>query len=131
MQTQHISKLPPHSVPGHDIYFPQIVSDPEGFVVTADIDEQITINGRSYGKFQPAVSVKGLRQLSRRYAGMVGGDELDLAEQRIAELEEQHDDKDTEIENLKGRLDAVDLLESVGYRARKKAGRKPAVKETE
>lgn len=124
-----VEKLHPHDIPGRDIFFPQIIADDEGFLLADQIDGSVVVDGKTYGNVTPALSFTGLRELAVKYAGMVTREQHQEALDSHAELALELESKDIQIDNLQGRIDAVDVIESAGFRARKKPGRKPATQE--
>lgn len=121
-----VPALPQFNVPGHDIFFPQITKDEEGFIIAGEIDGAVVIGGKTYGSVQPAVSITGLRQLARKHAAMVDQSELDEAQAEIEAVKAELASKEVELDNAQACIDAIDTFESAGFRARKKPGpRKP------
>jgi len=95
--------------------------DPEGFFTTNTVIR--------WGRDPVAyIAVSAVRQAAREL-GMVSSDEhglvvgeLERANRRVAQLED-------EVAEMNRDFEAIDLLQSKGFTARKKPGRKPAAQE--
>lgn len=111
-----VEKLHPSDVPGRCILFPQVISDPDGFVMGEEIDASLSI-------VRPTISIKGLREASQRYAGMVSQEEVSGLHEEIADLNHRIEQLEGELQEYDRRFQAIDVLESADYTARKKAGR--------
>lgn len=85
------------------------------FVVT-----DVTLPG-----FDPRVqvSVAGLKKTARDMAGMVDGEVHQAVLDRISELESELDAVRVELEKSERLVEAIDVIESADFRARKKTGR--------
>ena len=99
----------PDKQPGHCIAS-MITEDKRGFIDT--LLTPAVVDPRVY------LSVSYVMDAARKL-GMTMEPEADDRDERIAELEEQ-------VKVLERQLDAIDVMESAGFTARKRPGRKPA-----
>lgn len=91
-----------------------ITEDSKGFIDT--LLTPAVVDPRVY------LSVSYVMDAARKL-GMTMEPQADDRDERIAELEAQ-------VEELERQLDAIDVMESAGFTARKRPGRKPAAKKT-
>lgn len=120
---QHVDKLHPSDIPGRCAFFPQVISDPEGFVTGEELDTPVQVGGHTYGLVRQAVSVKGLREAAKRFAGMHTAEQYAELQEELSDAKAQIDQLEGELEEYDRRFTAIDVLESADYHARKKAGR--------
>lgn len=116
-----VDKLQPYDYPGRCMALPYRTADPDGFFVGEELE------GPPFGGVvRQAISAEGVRHVARKHFDMVDKAALDEVQAEVEALRAQLAEKDIELENANARIDAIDLFESAGFRARKKPGpRKP------
>lgn len=112
-------RVPRLEMPPNRCAFTLRHEDPEGFFL-----------GETLSGWDPkaAISVSYARSLAREL-GYVHPDEHARVLAEIDQLATELADARTELQEYDAKFSAIDLLESEGFRARKKPGRKPAERE--
>lgn len=104
--------------PPHRCAFTLRAEDPEGFFI-----------GQTLSGWDPkaAVAISFVRSLAREL-GYVHPDDHRAVKGELAAVAAVAERLAAEVEDMRAKFDAIDVIESEGFRARKKAGR-PPVKE--
>lgn len=108
--------------PSHCVVFPQISHDPDGFVDTG--------NTLPYVEPRVGISLTACRALGEK-AGMVSGDVHQKALDEVERLSDELALAHAELAETQAFQDAIDVIESKEFRARRKPGPKrpkPAAK---
>lgn len=109
--------------PGRCAVLPQVGGQhPEGYIDTGS-----EMLGGGDGRFDQHVYVSVVA--ARELAGVIGWIDPSTLEVLVAEQAQRIAALDAELTEANRQLDAIDALESAGYRSRKKPGRKPAREE--
>lgn len=106
--------------PHHCVVFPQLGSSHrDGYFDTGN--EIVAIDPHAY------VSVHAVKVLAAEL-GWIGPDQIAEKDDRIAQLEAEVAQETARADKAEAIIQAVDVIESADFRARKKAGRKPVEK---
>ena len=126
-------KVVPHvavadTPPNHCAVYPQLDHNhPKGYFVLGRFERPSPFGGEPYIE-DHYLSVEAAQAICRDYAdtlNVVSKDAHTLALAELEVLRAKNDELETECNRLDAALSAIDVIESVDFRARKKAGRKP------
>lgn len=104
---------------GHCVVYPQTSGAPDGGVIWT--------GNRVMGDWGPDIEIamSSLEELAKRFLGF---SRVDIAEMKVEneKLRQRVADLERECSRYEDAFTAIDVLESADFRARRKAGRKPA-----